>query len=102
MPLARIVRAGVVLALAVALGGWVLERIRFGASDEAALSRVEAELRDRFAESADTLSRLADSIAPQRDTILAAARDPAAAKRLFAAVEVALPDNDAGRTGTTG
>ena len=101
MPLARIVIAGVAVALAVTLGGRALERIRFGASDEAALSRVEAELRDRFQASAATLGRMADAITPRTDTIIAASRDQAVATRLFETVDAALPNEAAGRTGIT-
>ena len=101
MGLARIVRAGVIVALLVAIGGWALERVRFGATDEAALSRVETELRNRFAASAETLGRLASRITPQTDAIGAASRDTGAVKRLFEAVDAALPDDDAGRTGIT-
>jgi signal transduction histidine kinase len=97
----RIVRAGIVVALAVALGGWALERVRFGATDEAALTRVEAELRERFDQSADTLGGLAARIAPQTDTIRAAARDAAAVKRLFEVVDAAVPADEVGRTGIT-
>ena len=102
MPLAgRVARAGVVVALCVAVGGLALERLRFGASDGSARARVEAELRQRFDATADLLGTLAARIAPQRDTIRAAARDPAAAKRLFEALDAALPDEEPGRTGIT-
>jgi signal transduction histidine kinase len=97
----RIAGAGVAVALAVGVGGWALERVRFGATDAAALQRVEAELRERFDQSADTLGGLAARIAPQMETIRAAARDSAAAKRLFEAVDAALPVDEAGRTGMT-
>jgi signal transduction histidine kinase len=102
MPLAgRVARAGVVVALCVTLGGLALERLRFGASDAAARSRVEAELRQRFDASADLLGTLAARIAPQRETIRAAARDPAAARRLFEALDAVLPDDEPSRTGIT-
>jgi signal transduction histidine kinase len=101
MPLVRILRAGVVLALLVGAGGWTLERVRFGATDEAALARVEAELRDRFADSAETLRALASRVTPPADAIRSASRDTAAAKQLFATVDAALPGEEAGRTGIT-
>ena len=41
-----------------------------------------------------TLGSLAAEIAPQTDTIAAASRDTTAAKRLFEAVDAALPDDD--------
>src|SRR5256885_1516504 len=49
----RLVRAGLVAALVVGLSGWAYERAHFGASDSDALARIEAELRQRFAASAD-------------------------------------------------
>ena len=102
MPMTRrILGAGAAVAIAVLAGGWALERARFGASDEAAAARVEAELRDRFEASADLLGAVASRVQPHTDTIRAAARDPAAAKQLFAQVDDALPDDEAGRSGIT-
>ncbi|MCC7417242.1 MAG: HAMP domain-containing protein [Acidobacteria bacterium] len=101
MSVARLARAGVVCALLAALGGWTLERLRFGADDAAALARVEAELRDRFASSAAALDAAAAKVAPARDTILAASRDAAAARRLFELVAAALPPGASDRTGVT-
>src|SRR5439155_1532349 len=97
----RLVRAGLVAALVVGLGGWAYERAHFGASDADALGRIEAELRRRFAASADSLGRIAAGVAVQRAAIQDAPRDPAAARRLFDAVDVALPDEDVGLTGLT-
>jgi len=97
----RVAGAGVVAALLVAGAGWAVERSRFGSSDSAALSRVEAELRQRFDASAATLGAAAASAARQREDIRAASRDQAAARRLFSAVDAAVPDADAGRSGIT-
>ncbi len=102
MPLARrIVAAGGAVALAVLAGGWATERTRFGASDEAAAARVEAELRQRFDASADALGAVAARVLPHTDTMRAAGRDSTAAKQLFEQVDDALPDDEAGRTGIT-
>jgi signal transduction histidine kinase len=102
MPMTRrILGAGAAVAIGVLAGGWTLERARFGASDEAAAALVEAELRDRFDASADLLGAVASRVQPHTDTIRAAARDPAAAKQLFAQVDDALPDDEAGRSGIT-
>ena len=60
-------------------------------------ARVEAELRQRFDASADTLGALAARVAAERDAIRAAPRDPAAARRLFDAVDAALSGGRAGR-----
>ena len=99
--LARVVRAGLVAALVVALGGFALEWSRFGGTDESALARVEADLRQEFDTSTATLTALAATVANQRDAIRAAPRDAASLKRLFDAVDAALPDNETGRTGIT-
>jgi len=48
----RIGRVGVAAAVVAGLIGYGLERARFGPSDQSALSRVEAELRQRFDASA--------------------------------------------------
>jgi hypothetical protein len=63
----RIVRAGVVAALAAGLAGWTFERARLGASDEAALRRVEAELRERFDATAAALGSMATRVAANPD-----------------------------------
>ena len=97
----RIVRVGLAAAVVVVLIGYGLERARFGSSDEAALRRVEAELRQRFDASAATLGTIAAHIAANPDTARAAPRDQAALKRLFDLVSADVPDDEAGRTGIT-
>ena len=79
----------------------MLERSRFGASDAAALARIEAELRQRFDASADALGAMAGEVASARGELPAVGRDPAAARRLFDAVDAALPAEEGGRTGIT-
>jgi signal transduction histidine kinase len=85
----RIVRVGVAAALVVGLTGWGLERARFGPSNESALSRVEAELRQRLDADAEP------------GTVRTTPRDPAAVKRLFDIVAAAMPVDDPERTGIT-
>src|SRR5438128_819640 len=97
----RIARAGVIVALFVAVAGWTVERVRFGASDEDSIAAVEAELRQRFDTSANTLGTIAAQIVAERDVVRAAPRDQAALRQLFETVERALPDEDAGRAGIT-
>ena len=97
----RVARAGLVVALLVALVGWASERQRFGSSDQAALARVERELRERFDASADTLGSLAARVAPNREALATAPRDTAAVTRLFDACAAAIPGDEAGRTGVT-
>jgi hypothetical protein len=79
----RVVRVGVLAALAVGLAGWGATRYRFGISDQAALTRVEAELRQQLAASAETLAATTARAVADRDTIRAAARDQAAGRRRF-------------------
>jgi len=97
----RIVRVGLTAAVIAGVVGYGLERARFGPTDQAALSRVEAELRQRFDASAATLGTIAAQIAALPDAGRPAPRDQAALKRLFDAVSAALPEDEAGRTGIT-
>jgi signal transduction histidine kinase len=97
----RIVRVGFAAALAVGLIGWGLGRARFGPSDQSALSRIEAELRQRFDASAQTLGTIAARVAAEPETARIAPRDQAAVKHLFDIVSAAMPAN-AGRAGPTG
>lgn len=85
-------RWGLAAAAIVALGGWALERARFGRTDEDAALRVQAELRGRFDTSAAALAALAARVSGERATIAAAARDTGAARRLFDTLNAALPD----------
>ena len=97
----RIARVGLAAAVVVGLAGYGLERARFGASDQSALNRVEAELRQRFDASAATLGTIAARVAAEPDTARAAPRDQAALKRLFDIVAASVPDDEAGRAGIT-
>ncbi|HMJ83284.1 MAG TPA: hypothetical protein VK504_08970, partial [Vicinamibacterales bacterium] len=97
----RVVRVGVLAALAVGLAGWGATRYRFGISDQAALTRVEAELRQQLAASAETLAATTARAVADRDTIRAAARDQAARRRLFDEVEAAVAVEGPGRLGLT-
>ncbi|HMD36661.1 MAG TPA: hypothetical protein VKH42_16925, partial [Vicinamibacterales bacterium] len=99
--LLRIVRAGVVAALAVALAGWGIGRARFGATDAEAAVRVEREIRERVDGIAGTLRAIATRIAAEHDAIRGAPRDQAALRRLFDVVAQALPAESAGAAGAT-
>jgi len=99
--LGRIAAGGVVAAIVVALGGWTLERARFGRSDTEALARVQAGLQRELDTIAGSLRSVAERVAAQGDAIRNASRDAAAATRLFDAVEAAIPAADAGRIGIT-
>jgi len=97
----RVSGAGLAAALLVAAVGWVSERQRFGSSDQAALARVEDELRQRFDASAATLGDLAARVGTNRRALLEMPRDAAATKRLFEDCAAAIPQDEAGRTGIT-
>ena len=95
----RLVRWGVALALMTAVGGWALERARFGATDRDSVERVETEIRQLIGRSADTLGALAARVATERAAIAQASRDQSAAKRLFQVVNAAVSSDGAERTG---
>jgi len=97
----RLAATGLAAALLVGLAGAAVERARFGATDEASVARVEAELRQQFDDSASMLRAIATRVAASPDLIRAAPRDAAAAQRLFDALYLALDDPRAGRTGVT-
>ena len=96
----RFVVVGILVALVIRLSGGLVERIRFGASDNETLLRVEAELRARFDADAELLTSVATRTSSRQDALRAALLDPND-KRLFAAVAEALPADQAGRVGVT-
>src|SRR5215831_2030557 len=97
----RVVRAGLVAALTVGLGGWALERARLGPSDQATVARVQADVQHRLDGSAAALSSIAARMAAQRDAIRSAASDSDLVRDLFDAAEAAVRPEDPGRTGVT-
>jgi signal transduction histidine kinase len=97
----RVVRAGLVAALTVGLGGWALERARFGASDQATAARIEAEVQQRIDAAGTALDAIATRIGAERGAIRAAPGDTDAIRRLFDAAENAVRPADPGRTGVT-
>jgi signal transduction histidine kinase len=99
--LLRVVRAGVVAALAVALAGWGVGRVRFGATDAEAAARVERELRGRVDGMSETLRAIASRVAAERQVIDNAPRDPVSLRRLFDVVAQALPVDSGGAVGAT-
>jgi signal transduction histidine kinase len=86
----RLVAGGLIVALALAASGGALERARFGATDDEALARVEAELRRQFDTSARTLTDLAAAVRADSNVIRAALRDRTETRRLFALVSSAV------------
>ena len=100
-PLLRIARAGMIVAIIVGAGGWTIERVRFGASDDAARERVDREVRQRIADAGATLQAMADRVARARATISAAPHDQSALRELFDLLSAELPGDAAERTGVT-
>src|SRR5579871_366994 len=96
----RFVAGGIVLALAVGFSGRVVERLRFGATANDTLLRVEAELRAKFDADASSLAGIARQTAEHQDALRAALLD-ATDKRLFEVVENSLPAGEVGRVGVT-
>ncbi len=97
----RVIRAGVAAAVLVVTVGWIVERIRFGTSDEAAVARLETEIDERFGSAAASLQRIAGPLTAARDAIDLAPHDQAQAKRLFDLVDNAVSTEARGRTGVT-
>jgi signal transduction histidine kinase len=95
----RFVVGGIIVALAVGLSGGLVERIKFGATDDDTLVRVEAELRAQF-DADSTLLTGVTSLAAGKEAIRAALLDPTD-KRLFEQVSAALPEGQAGVVGVT-
>jgi len=97
----RIVAGGILVALAVAASGGAIERARFGATDDAALAGVEAELRRQFDDSARSLADLSARVRSNSNVIQAAVRDRTETRPLFDVVSNALAEAQAGPTGIT-
>ena len=94
-------RVGVVAAIAAGLAGWTFERARLGASDEAALRRVEAELHERFDATAATLVSMAARVAADPEAAEPGPGDQAALGRLFDTVSSGVPADDTGWAGVS-
>jgi len=95
----RVARVGLIAAGVVALAGWGLGRSRFGRSDADTVARVESELRQQVAATANSLERIATGLAAQRDLVVDARGTQAANARLFDAVDAALATEEPGRAG---
>ncbi|PYR37503.1 MAG: hypothetical protein DMF90_06540 [Acidobacteria bacterium] len=93
--------AGAVTALLVAAGAWWYERARFGATDEVATARVRTEVNRRFAQTAQSLGARLARVSLAREAIRSAARDTAAADRLFRILDDENPSDAGGSAGIT-
>ena len=75
--LRRILLIGAVCAVLAALGGWALERARFGPDDAEAMARAERSVRGEIAAVTAALREIAGGMAVQPALFDAAAADPA-------------------------
>jgi signal transduction histidine kinase len=97
----RVAAAGLAAALLVGGSAWVYERVRFGATDEVTIARIQNELNERFAETARSLGARLARVVQARDAIRAATRDAGAVGRLFQILDGQLPSAFAGSAGIT-
>ena len=68
----RLLAVAAAVALVVAAVGFTWEAIRFGSSDEAAVHRLEADLRQRFADRVGVIQHLADRVSEESGLIAGA------------------------------
>ena len=99
--IARIVAAGIAAALLVLALGRVTERIRLGGDEAEARARAETEVRASFDAMARALRTMAGGIADAESLMAAARGDVIAARRLFAAADAALAQDDDGDLAVT-
>ncbi len=78
----RVVGLAAVAAITVAASGWLIERVRFGTPSEAR-ERIERQVQDRLAATAETLRRMAVELAAAPAVEPALAGDRAALRTLF-------------------
>src|SRR5262249_57704200 len=97
----RIAAAGAVASALVGVAGWRMERAGLGATDEEGLSRVRAQLTQRFDTAARALSTRADAIAAAHDPIRAARRRNDQAQPLFELLDRELPGDASATSGLT-
>src|SRR5262249_31138443 len=92
---------GIVAALVAGVVGYGIERSRFGASDAAAIARIEAELRERFDRSAQTVGAIAARVAADPAAATPGMRDQIAVRQLLALGAAPPPAEPEGPTGVT-
>ena len=97
----RIVIGGLVAALIVGAGGWLIGRSRLGTTDEAAVGRIQQELGRRFTDAADALAARAAHVRANPAAIAGASRDTAASRALFQALGSELTGDLTGSAGVT-
>lgn len=92
---------GLGCAIVVAAGGHAWLRNRLGATADATVARVEADIRAQIEASSRQLAELSARVSARRDLIRSAPHDPAAAPQLFDALAAALPTDQTLTTGVT-
>ncbi len=97
----RIVAIGLMASVVAGGAGVLLERSRFGTTDEAAVARVQAELGRRFAQTSDALIARTARIRANPDAITNAGRDTTAARALFQSLSTELTPDLIGTAGLT-
>jgi signal transduction histidine kinase len=88
--LIRVAAGGLACAALVALGGFVLERLRLGAADAETSRRVGQEVQQEFAAASASLTRLARTLAASCGATLASPLDERATRGLFETLDAAL------------
>ena len=88
--LARILIAGVAIAAGAGLSGWALERAILGPDEDAARTRVEADVRAAFDEMARSLRAIAAPLGDPAIVQAAAAAETAASRKLFETADASL------------
>ncbi len=86
----RLLGIGGLVAILTAIAGWGVVRTRLGGSEQAALERVQREVRSRFEREATELRSIVDVVDAQRDLLVAAPTSESALRALFDAADQAL------------
>jgi signal transduction histidine kinase len=79
----RLVGIAALVALAIAGVGFGIEVVRFGMTDAASVTRLERDVRQRFADSARRTETLARDVARQGELVALAASEPSRLPALF-------------------
>ena len=99
--LIRILLGAAAVALLVLVAGWLGERLYLGADESASRRRTEAAVRADFDRMARELRLMALGVADAGSILAAAADDATAARRLFAAAESAVVDQNEAQVALT-
>jgi len=98
---ARIIGAGLAAIALTGAAGLTLERVRYGATPQEAIARIEAEVRSRVATNADALDAIAGTVLASARLVAEASRDATNAGPLFDLLDTAIPEELRGSVGAT-